>query len=64
MSSPLAKFFLTCYLGRMNELEKHAEAEAERRWPSPNTAFYDGLRIGFKLGYMSRVADQILELED
>jgi len=48
----------------MNELEKRAEAEAERRWPSPNTAFYDGLRIGFKLGYMARVADQILELED
>lgn len=28
----------------------NAEEEAERRWPSPNTALYDGLRIGFRLG--------------
>lgn len=24
--------------------------EVEHRWPSPNTALYEGLRIGFRLG--------------
>lgn len=27
-----------------------ARAEAERRWPNPNTALYEGLRIGFEKG--------------
>lgn len=30
--------------------EQEARDEADRRWPSPNSGLYEGLRAGFVLG--------------
>lgn len=40
------------------ELIEEASKEAERRWPSPNTSFYEGLVSGFKLGAAWAVFEQ------
>lgn len=39
-----------------------AQLEAERRWPSPNSGLYEGLRSGFVLGadwIETRIWDQL-----
>lgn len=43
---------------KREELVEEAAKEADRRWPSPNTSFYDGLVSGFKLGAVWAMFEQ------